>query len=283
MSLALKEAIRIAENQLQNAGVSDAKISAKELYCFQAGIDNTRFMMAWQDILQDNQLDCYLELVQRRINREPLQHIIGVQEFMGFKFKVSPDVLIPRLDTECVVEEALKYAKGDVLDLCTGSGAIAVSVAKLADCKVTATDISEEALKIAKENAESNGAKVKFIKSDMFTELKGTFGLKKYDLIISNPPYIDTMAIGCLEPEVKDYEPMLALDGGADGLNFYRIIAEDAPKHLKPGGVLVLEIGDDQGESVPDLLKATGHFENIEVLQDLGHLDRIVVAKLIKE
>ncbi len=281
MSLSIKEAIRIAENQLLEAGVSDAKHDAKELYCYQAGIDSLHLLLSWQNSLQDNQVDAYFDLVAKRASHIPLQHIIGEQEFMGFKFKVNPDVLIPRQDTEVVVEEALKYAKGDVLDLCTGSGAIAVSIAKLSKAKVTATDVSKAALKVAEENAATNNVKIKFIESDMFKELKGKHSNKTYDLIVSNPPYISTLAIEILALEVKDHDPRMALDGGEDGLDFYRIIAKEAPEHLKKNGTLVLEIGDDQGRLVPALLEATGRFTDIQVLKDLANRDRIVVAKLM--
>jgi len=280
MSLPLKEAIKIAENQLIDAGVSNAAYDAKELYKFFSGLDNAGFLMAYQSTLQDKLVEGYFALVDRRRNREPLQYIIGETDFMGLTFKVDSNVLIPRQDTETVVEEALKYAKGDVLDLCTGSGCIAVSIAKLSkDSKVTAVDISDEALKIAGENAKLNSAKVKFLKSDMFNGLKGTFGTKKFNLIVSNPPYIPKEVILGLEREVSEYEPKLALDGGDDGLDFYKRIANEAPNYLKKDGVLVLEIGDTQGLDVTNILKETGKFLDIQVKKDLGGLDRMVIAK----
>ena len=174
--------------------------------------------------------------------------------------------------------------QADVLDLCCGSGAIGISLAKLAGgAKVTCSDISEDAIKTAQQNAQINGCKsVKFEKSDMFDAFCRKMGNKKFNLIISNPPYIATEVIGGLEPEVRDHEPAMALDGGEDGLKFYRIIAEQAPEHLKKGGVLMLEIGFDQKDAVKDLLRETGRFEKIVGLTDLTGKDRIIAAILSK-
>jgi len=284
MSLLLRETLRIATTMLEDAGVCDAEHDAKELYMFQAGLDRVGLMMHWTDVLHDNVVDRYMELVEERAKRVPLQHITGTQEFMGINFTVNDKVLIPRQDTEVLVEKALDLMKdkgGDVLDLCTGSGAIAVSIAKLEkNAKVTATDISKEALAVAEKNAKDNGVKIKFIESDMFNELKGAFGEKKFNFIISNPPYISRAEIDTLEIEVKEHEPMAALLGGEDGLDFYRIIASEAPKHLKKDGMLLMEIGYDQGESVPKLLEDTEMFTDIEVIKDLAGLNRVVVSRL---
>ena len=212
MSLALKEVIRIGEQMLADAGVADAAIDAKELYCYMEGLDRTGLMMAWQRILQDNQCEAYFKLVEERASRVPLQHITGTQEFMGLPFAVNGDVLIPRQDTETMVEDALallgtgklrgadyadeKVFRGgvEVLDLCCGSGAIGVSIAKLhKGAKVTCADVSAKALAVAKKNAAANGCKgVKFVESDLFaaSDFHGRFGKGKYQLIISNPPYI---------------------------------------------------------------------------------------------
>ena len=264
MSLPLKELISIGAKQLRDAGVADAEIDAKELYCFMQNMDRTALMLRWQEVLQDNQCEAYFDLIERRASRVPLQHITGRQEFMGLPFEVNDKVLIPRQDTETMVEDALElidkgtlrgqeYTDGlgkgtDVLDLCCGSGAIGISIAKLAKgAHVTCSDLSKEALEVAERNARLNDCKsVKFTESDMFDAFCGRLGKKKFNLIISNPPYIPPSVIEGLEPEVRDHEPMMALDGGEDGLDFYRIIAQQAPEHLKKGGVLMMEIGFDQ-------------------------------------
>ena len=299
MSLPLKELIKIGENQLADAGVADAAIDAKLLYRYVDKLDAVGLMMHWQDILPDNTCEEFLDLVARRAAGEPLQYITGTQEFMGLEFKVNPSVLIPRQDTETMVEDAIEliekgtvrgetYAKAgalkDVLDLCCGSGAIGVSIAKLCSkTKVTCSDISEDALNVAKENAKSNSAKVKFEKSDLFEAFSGGLGKKKFDLIISNPPYIKSEVISTLQTEVKDHEPMMALDGGEDGLDFYRLIAEKAPDHLSKDGMLMMEIGHDQGEDVCRLLEDTERFEKVVCLKDLAGRDRIVIGRFVKK
>ena len=300
MSLTVKELINLGEIQLANAGVRDAHIDAKELYCFMMNLDKVGLMMKWQDILQDNQCDEYFELIARRASRLPLQYITGEQEFMGIKFRVNEDVLIPRQDTETMVEYAIELlSKGSlngnayrqpfggnpsVLDLCSGSGAIGISIAKkISKSKVICTDISKNALILAKKNASSAGCNsIKFIESDMFSssQLNGRFNKKRFDLIISNPPYIESDIIPTLEPEVRDHEPIKALDGGSDGLDFYKIIAEKSPLYLRKNGVLMMEIGYNQRDSVKNLLKETGKFEKIIGLTDLTGKDRVVVATL---
>lgn len=300
MSLPIKELISIGTKQLRDAGVADAEIDAKELYCYMRGMDRTALMLRWQEVMQDNQCEAYFNLIERRASRVPLQHITGRQEFMGLPFEVNEKVLIPRQDTETMVEDALELMEkgtlrgqeytdglkrgGDILDLCCGSGAIGISIAKLAKgAHVTCSDLSKDALEVADRNARLNDCKsVKFTESDMFAAFCGRHGKKKFNLIISNPPYIPPSVIEGLEPEVRDHEPMMALDGGADGLDFYRIIAQHAPEHLKKGGVLMLEIGFDQKDAVKGLLQETGRFEKIIGLTDLTGKDRIVCAVLSK-
>ena len=300
MSLPIKELISIGTKQLRDAGVADAEIDAKELYCYMRGMDRTALMLRWQEVMQDNQCEAYFNLIERRASRVPLQHITGRQEFMGLPFEVNEKVLIPRQDTETMVEDALELMEkgtligqeytdglkrgGDILDLCCGSGAIGISIAKLAKgAHVTCSDLSKDALEVADRNARLNDCKsVKFTESDMFAAFCGRLGKKKFNLIISNPPYIPPSVIEGLEPEARDHEPMMALDGGADGLDFYRIIAQHAPEHLKKGGVLMLEIGFDQKDAVKGLLQETGRFEKIIGLTDLTGKDRIVCAVLSK-
>ena len=297
MSLPLKELITIGQNQLKEAGIMDSARDAKDLYCFLDKLDAVGLMMHWQDVLADNTCEAYFELIERRASGEPIQYITGVQEFMGLTFNVNPNVLIPRQDTETMVEDALEVLqKGtlrgesfvekpnfkDVLDLCTGSGAIGVSIAKLnGNVKVTCSDLSEKALETAKGNAIANGLKsVKFEQGDLFAPFCGKLGKKKFDFIISNPPYIESEVIPTLQTEVKDHEPMMALDGGVDGLDFYRQIALEAPNHLKKGGVLMMEIGYNQGEAVCQLLEESEKFQKVLCLKDLAHKDRIVVGLL---
>ncbi len=296
MSLPLKELIKIGEVQLREAGIADSVRDSKDLYCYMDKLDAVGLMMHWGDVLQDNTCEAYFELIERRAKGEPMQYITGVQEFMGLTFKVNPSVLIPRQDTETMVEDAIevitkktlrdeefcKNQPKDVLDLCCGSGAIGVSLAKLANVKVTCSDLSEDALQTAKGNAALNGCvkSVKFEQGDLFAPFCGKLGKKKFDMIISNPPYIESDVIPTLQTEVKDHEPMMALDGGEDGLDFYRQIVEQAPNHLKKHGVIMMEIGHNQGEAVCKLLEETDKFEKITCLKDLPGLDRIVAAVL---
>jgi len=210
----------------------------------------------------------------------PLQYITNVQEFMKLEFYVDSNVLIPQPDTEILVEEVLELLSKDnkkkVLDLCTGSGAIGISIAKYTKSGVTMSDISKNALEIAKKNAKDNEVdnKCKFILSDMFENIK-----EKFDIIVSNPPYIKTKVINTLEAEVQN-EPSLALDGGEDGLEFYKIIAENAYKYLNKDGILALEIGYDQKEEVIKLLEKIEKYTEIYSKKDFGNNDRIVVCRL---
>lgn len=213
----------------------------------------------------------------RLLNKgEPLAHILGRTEFFWSNIHVTPDVLIPRVETEflCdIVSRTVDIEQATILDMCTGSGCIAVSLAKKhPDWSVTAVDISSPALKVARQNALDNGVKIEFIQSDMWQNVT-----KMYDCIISNPPYISSVGMQELPDSVKNFEPHLALYGGEDGLDFYRSIATNASKHLKKEGYLFLEIGEEQGEKVAELLKA--NFDNVKVLKDLFKKDRYVIAR----
>ena len=219
---------------------------------------------------------------------------------MGLEFIVNENVLIPRQDTETLVEDALeiintgslrgedmdvKRKEWDILDLCTGSGAIGVSLARIANkVNVTCSDISEGAIKVAKENAQKHGLtkSMKFEQGDLFKPFNKHFHKQKFDMIISNPPYIKSSVIPTLQKEVCEHEPLSALDGGESGLDFYERIVSGVGSHLKKGGVLLLEIGNDQGEAVSGLLSRNGEFTSIRVLRDLAQRDRIVFAKKSK-
>lgn len=219
---------------------------------------------------------------QRRAKGEPLSSIFGFVEFYGLRFEVNRKVLSPRMDTEILVEEVIKRAREEecktILDLCTGSGAIAVSLAKYTDCKIYASDISKQALVIAEINAKNNEAKVEFSHSDLTKGLKKG---RKYDIIVSNPPYIKSGDIEKLDIEVKKYDPRLALDGGEDGLDFYRRIAKEAVTKLNKKGWLYLEIGKGQGEDVAAILQENG-FENVSTIKDYNKIERVVYGRTSK-
>lgn len=271
-----QEALRYGQIRLIAAGVLEVESDAWLLMSAVCRIDRNFYYVYGNEEMKEEQEKEYMALLEKRAERIPLQYITGEQDFMGLTFKVNPGVLIPRQDTEILVEEALKAVTPgmEVLDLCTGSGCIAVSLAKFVPgAKVQGVDISPEALKVSEENARRNGVNVHFFLSDMFGQVEG-----KFDVIVSNPPYIPTGEIQGLMPEVKDFEPRLALDGKEDGLWFYRILAGEGKKYLKPGGTLMVEIGCDQGKDVSRIFKDNGYCD-IKVRKDLAGLDRVVTGK----
>lgn len=220
-----------------------------------------------------------MDAVEKRLKHIPLAYIFGKTSFFGYDFDVDKNVLIPRLDTEVLVEKLvddinLKAGKPSVLDIGTGSGAIAIVVQKETGAKVTAVDVSQKALDIAKYNAKKNNADVDFILSDLFENVDG-----KFDFVVSNPPYIETDVVKGLDKEVVENEPILALDGGVDGLDYYRKIVIDAPKYLNKNGKLYFEIGYNQAETVSALMQKS--FKNIQVFKDYGNNNRVVVGEII--
>ena len=248
------------------------------------GINKTNFFFKKNDVVNNfdkNQLDTLIFKINLGL---PIQHITGVQNFYGFDFYVNENVLIPRLDTEILVEWILddfndmhnfENKKFEVLDMCTGSGCIAISLLKKkADWVVEAADISEAALDVAALNAKRLAVDLKLIKSDLFSEIN-----KKYDIIVSNPPYIESDVIETLDDEVKKYEPLIALDGGNDGLDFYREISRNAATYLKKGGAIYFEIGYNQGPSVKEIL-VDNNFKDVRIKKDLAGHDRCVSGKL---
>ena len=281
-NLTYREAAHRWGESLQAAGVPEAVLQAQQLLWYVCGMTPADWLMRREDTMPAEEWERYCELAEKRLARVPLQHLTGEQEFMGLPFRVTPDVLIPRQDTEHLVEEALACCEGRrVLDMCTGSGCIAISIARLGKpASVTGADISEAALAVAGDNAARLGADVAWVKSDMFAGIDGEF-----DVIVSNPPYIPPEQIEGLEPEVKDYEPRLALYGGEDGLDYYRTLVTDGAKHLRParngeeGGILIVEIGFDQGVSVPALFREAG-FSGVRVRKDYAGLDRVVFGHL---
>lgn len=276
-----KELLSKGENVLKQCDVPDYSIDAYIFMEIVFGMSRAVYYIKCNDTIEDEALiEQYLDMIEKRSKRIPLQHITNSQEFMGLSFYVDENVLCPRQDTECLVEEALKAIDDnvDVLDMCTGSGCIAISIKKLCDKvnHMTAVDLSEEALRIAKKNADTHNTDVEFVHSNLFENLKD----RKYDIIISNPPYIRTSDIDELMDEVKIHEPMMALDGYEDGLYFYREITSKAKGYLRVGGWLMYEIGYDQGEEVKAIMINNG-FDDIEIIKDLAGLDRIVKGRII--
>lgn len=267
------ELVEEGQRRLAAAGVEEAAVDAWLLFSYDKKVDRTWYLLNRTQRASGEEQEVYLKLIARRCERVPLQHITGEQEFMGLPFRVTPDVLIPRQDTEVLVEECLRHlAPGNIfLDLCTGSGCILVSLLHYAKGTFgTGADLSGKALAVAKGNVEANGVEARLVQGDLFEPVTGTF-----DLIVSNPPYIASAEIETLTPEVREHEPRMALDGTADGLFFYRRIVQESPSYLKEGGWLCMEIGYDQGAAVQQLMEARG-FVTVSVIKDLAGLDRVV-------
>lgn len=278
--ISCKEALQNAVGSLVTAGVPDAEIDAWYLFEHVTGMNRASYFLHSDDTMKEEHANELQTLVEKRAKRIPLQYITGSQEFMGYSFLVSPATLIPRQDTEVLVEEVSRVAEGkSVLDLCTGTGCILLSLAKM--CRLTkavGTDISAEAVKTAKSNAERLNAYAEFYCGDLFDAVPAG---ERFDILVSNPPYIPSAVIETLMPEVKEHEPMSALDGEEDGLAFYRRIIMEANKFLTEQGQIFFEIGCEQGNDVSALLAQNG-FHNIRVLKDLAGLDRVVSATLAK-
>lgn len=278
-SLLVSDVIKMAEKQLATAGVESPKIDAELLYCYLKRVEKSKFFLEWSSLVDDRTCEQFFALVERRCRREPLQYITGIQDFMGLSLMVREGVLIPRMDTETVAlaaELKLKEMRGDsVLDLCCGTGAIGIALAKRCRAKVTAVDINPSAVKLAKDNAMACGVKVTALEGDLFQPVSK----KKYNMIVSNPPYIPTEDMKDLMPEVSEHEPREALDGGTKGMDFYNRIIKEAGNHLKKKGLLVLEIGADQAKDVKEIFGRIGGFEPGEVLKDLAGFDRVVIAR----
>ncbi|MBQ6991329.1 MAG: peptide chain release factor N(5)-glutamine methyltransferase [Clostridia bacterium] len=277
--MTIKQILEEAISILKQNNIEEPILKSKLLLAFVLKQEKEYLLINDNKELLEMEENEYREIINMLIEGEPIQYIIGKQEFMGLDFEVNKNVLIPRADTEILVEEIISIiGEKDfkVLDLCTGSGAIAVSLAKkLKNIKVTATDISLEALETAKKNAVLNDVVAKFINSDLFENIKGSF-----DIIVSNPPYIETDIIKTLSKDVQ-HEPFIALDGGKDGLDIYRKIVNEAYKYLNENGTLALEIGYNQKEQVINLLRESGNYIDIYSKKDFGGNDRIVIAKKI--
>lgn len=279
-----RDLLTFGQEALKESGIYEWDYDSRALLEWTCHISRTDLILEPDLSVSEELSSRYKTYIEKRASHEPLQYLMGECEFMGLPFYVDPSVLIPRQDTEVLVEwildrEKIHWQKEmQWLDVCTGSGCIAISLDVLwkengyRPLQMSALDISADALNIAEKNNEANQANVLFLQSNMFENIK-----EQFDLIVSNPPYIPSKVVDELMEEVVGHEPRLALDGMEDGLHFYRILAKEGKKHLKEGGRLYLEIGHDQGVSVPDLLKEEG-FSDIEVKKDLAGNDRCVVA-----
>lgn len=262
---------------LAEKGVENARLEAEWLLASALGLDRVGLYVNFDRPLSEAELADCRGLVARRARREPLQYILGSQEFMGLDFEVVPGVLIPRHDTEVLVEEALRRAEGaqTILDIGVGSGCIAVALAKrLPQATVWGVDTAPEALAVAQRNIERHEVRVTLFEGSLFEP----FAERRFDLIVSNPPYIPSTDLETLQPEVRDYEPRAALDGGPDGLQFYRQIITAAAAHLVPGGWLLLEVGIDQADAVRKMFQTAG-FSELCTAQDPNRIDRVVGGK----
>ncbi len=269
-----RKILQSAISKLEKSGIEEASNDAWLLMEHAFMINRTFYLMHGDEEALEETTNRFKAYVDRRCNREPLQYITGTAPFMGLEFNVSPEVLIPRFDTEVLVDRALMLAKKSrsILDMCTGSGCIAVTMAyNLPKCHVTAADLSKEALNVAKTNKDKyNLSNLELVESDMFANITD-----RYDMIISNPPYIRTCDIEELTHEVKACEPIMALDGYEDGLFFYRILASESANYLNEGGILIMEIGFDQAADVSRLLMEND-YADVKVIKDLAGLDRVV-------
>lgn len=261
---------------LASADIAEAKLDARLLLEDVCGTNRNTLLAHPEYEVPEEQYRRYQDVIHRRKKHVPLQYITGVQDFMGLNFKVSEKVLIPRQDTEVLVEEVMKHLHDgmSVLDMCTGSGCILLSLLHYSnDCAGTGADISNEALKVARENAEALQLKPVLLQSNLFGQIEGSF-----DVIVSNPPYIESAVMETLMPEVRDNEPWIALDGGADGLYFYNKIIEESKKFLNGGGHLFFEIGCNQAEAVSKKMILEG-YQDVTVKKDFSGLDRVVYGR----
>lgn len=267
---------REGKETLRKAGVGEWELDAWYLLEEVTGITRSRYYLDQECPVEEAGEHRYRELLQKRSRHIPLQYLTGVQVFMGYPFLVDEQVLIPRQDTEILVEEAVRHLRPgmEILDLCTGSGCILLSILKIIPgISGTGADLSEGALRTAERNRKNLGVHGAFVRSDLLEQVEGSF-----DAVLSNPPYIPSKEIDGLMEEVREYEPRMALDGGTDGLYFYRKIIEQSPAYLKPDGMLFLEIGYNQAEAVQNLMEQG--FTGIRVVKDLAGLDRVVYGRL---
>ena len=278
VTVTLAEAINNAATLLSTAGITNARLDAEVLLSHIIMKDRVWLITHRDDVLDDNHQREFADVIQRRTRREPLQHIIGNQEFWGLEFIVSPDVLIPRPETEFIIEAALAIVQDRntpvrIIDLCTGSGCIAVSLAKeLTAARVIATDASEKALAVARENTRRHGVSehIRFLLGDLFEPLEELDIRGQIDIIVSNPPYVQAGDLSTLQPEVRDYEPEMALIAGPEGTEMAKRIIQHAPEYLKKNGALIMEMGLGQAEALTRMVEATGAYGNPELREGPG-------------
>ena len=273
-----REAIVLGESILRKADIVDAKTDSWLLLAMACKIDHTYYYMHIDEEMTEEQAREFEVLIKKRAERVPLQYITGEQEFMGLTFHVNSNVLIPRQDTETLVEEALKVVRPGmkIMDMCTGSGCVLISILKNAhDIEGIGYDISKQAINVAKENAKLNEVPAVLERSDLFEDVVEN----DFDVIVSNPPYIPTDVIATLMPEVAEFEPRVALDGKCDGLYFYSKILEQCKNYMKPDGYVLFEIGCKQGDSVSTMMRLAG-FSEVHVIKDLARNDRVVMGHL---
>ena len=293
-----KQAYDYGVETLEAEGIMDADSDVRILLEDLCGIEREELILHGEKIISRTDTEKFMNAINRRLGHYPVQYITGKQEFMGLTFSVTPDVLIPRQDTEILVEEVLKELNDGsrILDMCTGSGCILLSLLYYSnDCEGVGVDVSDAALQVAKDNAgrlelddtfdmlfipgmqgkkHIDQSKIEFIESNLFNDVRGTF-----DIIVSNPPYIKSSVIPTLMEEVRDYEPMLALDGKEDGLYFYREIVKKSRDYLNGGGKLFFEIGYDQAQDAKCIMEEAG-YKDVVVIQDYAHLDRVVWGRI---
>ncbi len=284
----IREVLNVGIDKLNTANIDNPRYDGRILLEYVLKCDRNYILIYGDNHVDSEDVETYLELINRRCTHFPLQYILGYQEFMGYEYKVNSNVLIPRQDTEILVEEVLKYVKTDnsILDMCCGSGCIGISIYKyfkdfmcthngeLSNIQVDLADISLGAISVATENSNNLQANVDIIESDIYSNIT-----QKYNIIISNPPYIRSDVIPTLMEEVKEYEPMMALDGMEDGLYFYRKIIGGARRYLYEQGYVFLEIGCDQATYIREIF-VDNQFKDITVIKDLAGLDRVVYAHI---
>jgi len=284
----LAEAIQKAADSLSAQNIPDARLDAELLLRHALGKDRAWILVHMQDRLDDDGQCSFERSIERRKLREPIQHITGSQEFWGLPFTVTRDVLIPRPETEFVVEAALTAVSRNstpvIVDLCTGSGCIAICLAKeLAKALVFATDRSDRALHVAQENARLNGVadRIRFLEGDLFGPLEELDLLGRIDCIVANPPYVRASDLAALQPEVKDFEPAMALVAGPEGTEIAERIILQAPEYLRPGGALIMEMGVGQAEVLKNIIEEMRQFGPVGIVKDLAGIERVITAKRI--
>jgi release factor glutamine methyltransferase len=271
-------------------GVDAPRLSAEWLLCYVLGLKRIELYTQFNKVIGQEQLSRLHELVKRAGAHEPIAYITGKKEFYSLEFEITKDCLIPRPETELLVERAIEFLRtrtGEqfICDLCTGSGCVAVAIARnFAGCRIVATDISDAALALAEKNVAKHGLtnRIKLLQGDLFEPVIAGLGPAKFDLIVSNPPYVSEPEYEKLAPNVKDFEPKSALTAGKDGLDIIKKIITGANQHLKPAGTLMLEIGNEQANAVHKLLETAGCFSDVKIEKDYSNLDRLAIANFEK-